>query len=121
MMLPACWVLFKKPCDGGIPRQRLDKLYLCSIHRPVSAGGVNETDLNALVRQVERFMDFCRAHHVAVKDDAVSDGRRCNTNMVETTEFHTTSSQRNIIMLFPRVFQILVPQFPQTQRNPLAR
>ena len=44
-----------------------------------------------------------------IKDDAVGNGRRCDTDMVETAEFHIRSSQRNIVMLFPRVFQRLVP------------
>ena len=29
--------------------------------------------------------------------------------------------ERNIVMLLPRVLQLLVPQLPETQRNPFAR
>lgn len=32
-----------------------------------------------------------------------------------------TALQRNIVMLLPRILQLLVPQLPQPQRNPLAR
>ena len=84
MMLATLGVLFKERRDAGVPRQRLDQLNLRSIQRAVGAGRIDKANLHPLIRQVERLMNFRRAHDIAIKHDAIGDGRRCNADMIET-------------------------------------
>ena len=56
-------------------------------------GRIDEADLDPLLGQVERLMDFSRPHHVAIERDAGGDRGRGDADVVETAEFHWVSPQ----------------------------
>ena len=60
---------------------------ISSICVPSRAGfcrRIDEAHLQPLIGHVERLMNFGRAHHIAVKYDAVRDGGRCDADVVES-------------------------------------
>ena len=84
MMLPAGRVLVEEALDRRVSGQRLDQFNLRAVERAFGTRCINKADLHALFGKVERIMDLRRAHYIAVKDDAVCNGGRCDANMVET-------------------------------------
>ena len=82
MVLPARWVFLKKCSNRSIAGQRFDEFNLRAIERAICTGRIHEADLHALIGQIERRMYFRRTHDVAVKNNAVRDGRRCDPDMV---------------------------------------
>ncbi len=92
VVLAARRVLLEEAGDAGVAGQGLDQLNLGAVQGPVRARSIDEADLYPLRFKIERFVDFGRAHDVAVEHDRCSNRGRGNTDMVESAEFHAAGS-----------------------------
>src|SRR5690606_37335915 len=94
-------VLFEEARNRGVSRERLDQLDLRAIKGTRRSRCIDKAHLHSLVRKVERLMYLRRAHHVAVKDNAVGDRRRRNADMVQAAQFHIALAIHPIVTAIP--------------------
>ena len=88
MMLSPPRVFGEETVDGRVSAERFDQLDLRAVR------GVDEADFHTLRGQIERLVDFGRAHDIAPEGNAVSDRRRRNADMVEANEVQADCPRR---------------------------